>query len=195
MELDLTLKMTILTLKMLGIDGFSPVVSESSQWTRWQTNFGPRTCAYCAEMHGDIFHKNNPPYPMPGEVHPNCNCALIVLLCIEAGTATIDGLNGADYYIKHYGFLPENYLSKSNARSIGWRRYKGNLRDVTLNGSIGGDIYYNDDEKLPIAANRTWYEADINYTGGYRNTHRILYSNDGLIFVTYDHYETFYEIK
>ena len=39
-----------------------------------------------------------------------------------------------------------------------------------------------------------WYEADINYTGGYRNGHRILYSNDGLMFATYDHYETFYEL-
>ncbi len=41
---------------------------------------------------------------------------------------------------------------------------------------------------------RTWYEADINYSNGKRNKQRILYSNDGLIFVTYDHYETFIEI-
>ena len=39
-----------------------------------------------------------------------------------------------------------------------------------------------------------WYEADINYTGGYRNKQRLLFSNDGLIFVTFDHYETFAEI-
>lgn len=195
MELDSTLKMTMITLKMLGIDGFSPDVSESSEWTKWQTNFGSFTCAYCAEMHGVIFHKDKPPKPMPGEVHPNCNCALIVLLCIKAGTATIDGLSGADYYIKYYGFLPENYLSKDEARAVGWKRYKGNLRDVTSDGTIGGDIYRNRNNNLPTAAGRIWYEADINYTGGYRNTHRILYSNDGLIFVTYDHYETFYEIK
>ncbi len=195
MELDSTLKMTIITLKMLGIDGFSPVVSESYQWTRWQTNFGPFTCAYCAEMSGRIFHKNNPPYPMPGEVHPNCNCTLIVLLCIKAGTATIDGLNGADYYLAQYSSLPENYITKSEARLKGWKRYKGNLRDVILNVTIGGDIYKNRNKNLPEAAGRVWYEADINYTGGYRNTHRILYSNDGLLFVTYDHYETFYEIK
>lgn len=36
-----------------------------------------------------------------------------------------------------------------------------------------------------------WHE---NYTGGYRNTQRIVFSNDGLIFVTYDHYKTFAEI-
>lgn len=41
---------------------------------------------------------------------------------------------------------------------------------------------------------RTWQEADINYVNGKRNTDRILFSSDGLLFVTYDHYETFYEI-
>ena len=53
---------------------------------------------------------------------------------------------------------------------------------------------YNDKGKLPDAPNRIWYEADIDYQSGYRNTYRILYSNDGLIFVTYDHYQTFYEL-
>ena len=45
-----------------------------------------------------------------------------------------------------------------------------------------------------IGYRRTWYEADINYIPGFRSTDRILFSNDGLIFVTYDHYETFFEI-
>ncbi len=195
MELDSKLKMTIITLKMLGIDGFSPVVSESREWKKWITNISLGTCAYCFIMNGRIFHRDNPPYPYAGEVHPNCNCGTIMLLCIIAGTATIDGLNGADFHIAHYGILPENYITKSEARLKGWKRYKGNLRDVTLNGAIGGDIYYNDDRRLPEAAGRMWYEADINYTGGIRNGHRILYSNDGLIFVTYDHYGTFYEIR
>lgn len=44
------------------------------------------------------------------------------------------------------------------------------------------------------APGRIWYEADINYYEGRRNKHRILFPNDGLIFVTYDHYLTFYEI-
>ena len=52
----------------------------------------------------------------------------------------------------------------------------------------------NSDGHLPQKPGRIWYEADINYTPGRRNLHRILWSNDGLIFVTYDHYETFYEI-
>lgn len=59
---------------------------------------------------------------------------------------------------------------------------------------IDGNIYKNKDEKLPDDYGRIWYEADINYESGYRNDARILYSNDGLIFATYDHYTTFYEI-
>ena len=59
---------------------------------------------------------------------------------------------------------------------------------------IGGDTYKNREGRLPDKAGRTWYEADINYTKGYRNQERILYSNDGLVFVTYDHYQTFFEV-
>lgn len=55
-------------------------------------------------------------------------------------------------------------------------------------------IYDNSDGHLPDKSGRIWFEADINYYEGRRNRHRILWSNDGLIFVTYDHYKTFYEI-
>ncbi len=59
---------------------------------------------------------------------------------------------------------------------------------------IGGDIYWHSNQKLPSAPGRTWYEADINYVEGYRGGARVLYSSDGLLFVTYDHYKTFREI-
>ena len=59
---------------------------------------------------------------------------------------------------------------------------------------LGGDVFANSAAKLPSAPGRIWYEADINYYDGRRNRHRVLWSNDGLIFVTYDHYSTFYEI-
>jgi hypothetical protein len=55
-------------------------------------------------------------------------------------------------------------------------------------------IYYNDNNHLPVENGRIWYEADINYEKGYRGNDRILFSNDGLIFITYDHYKTFVEI-
>ncbi len=85
-------------------------------------------------------------------------------------------------------------LIKKRLKQADGRRKKGNLNDVLPEAVIGGDIYLNDDKKLPEAVGRTWYEADINYNGGYRNKERILYSNDGLVFVTYDHYHTFCEI-
>lgn len=59
---------------------------------------------------------------------------------------------------------------------------------------ITGGIYKNRNEHLPQSPGRIWYEADINYKTGKRNTQSIVWSNDGLIFVTYDHYDTFYEI-
>ena len=59
---------------------------------------------------------------------------------------------------------------------------------------IFGGIYKNKDGILPYREGRIWYEVDINYTSGRRNKQRVVFSNDGLIFVTYDHYETFIEI-
>lgn len=47
---------------------------------------------------------------------------------------------------------------------------------------------------MPEKNGRIWYEADINYSRGFRNGMRIVFSDDGLVFVTYDHYQTFYEI-
>jgi hypothetical protein len=111
-----------------------------------------------------------------------------------AGTATSLGRNGADYYLFWTKKLPGYYISKKQARQIGWVDWKGNFDTIFPEKMIGGDIYLNSDEKLPIENGRVWYEADINYTKGFRNGERVVYSSDGLIFVTYDHYKTFYEI-
>ena len=112
----------------------------------------------------------------------------------KAGTATTDMLLGADAYLIKYGILPPYYLTKAEAKEKGWKRWLGNLNDVLPGIMIGGDTFLNLLGKLPSAEGRTWKEADINYVSGYRNSSRILYSNDGLIFTTYDHYQTFYEI-
>ena len=69
------------------------------------------------------------------------------------------------------------------------------MADVAKGKITDGDIYNNREERLPQANGRIWYEADINYTSGYRGTDRLFYSNDGLIFVSYDHGATFYEIS
>ncbi len=59
---------------------------------------------------------------------------------------------------------------------------------------IGNKPFFNKEKKLPKKAGRIWYEADFDFTEGFRNNKRILYSNDGLIFVSLDHAQTFYEL-
>lgn len=112
----------------------------------------------------------------------------------NSGTSTTLGEYGADVYLLKHRELPDYYISKKQAREAGWKDWKGNLKEVLPNMMIGGDPFNNRDGKLPQKPGRVWYEADINYEGGYRNLQRILYSNDGLIFATYDHYQTYYEI-
>ena len=94
-------------------------------------------------------------------------------------------------YIHTYNKLPPNYITKREASELGWEASEGNLWEVTDKKSIGGDKFYNREGKLPKKEGRQYYEADINYEGGYRGPERIVYSNDGLIYYTDGHYETF----
>jgi len=129
----------------------------------------------------------------PTKLHLFCRCYIEPVTVIVAGTATVNGQKGADYWMKHYGRLPEYYISKEDLIALGWKQGEAPANWAPGRMASGG-IYYNDDGHLPSAKGRVWFEADINYTNGKRNSCRILYSNDGLIFITYDHYTTFYEI-
>lgn len=97
-------------------------------------------------------------------------------------------------YLYIFEELPPNYLTKSKARELGWDNSKGNLWEVAEGMSIGGDYFGNYEGALPEKEGRDYYEADINYQGGYRNAERIVFSDDGLIFYTDDHYETFEQL-
>lgn len=99
--------------------------------------------------------------------------------------------NDVAIYIHTFNKLPDNYITKSEASKLGWVASEGNLWEVTDQRSIGGDRFGNREGSLPDKANRQYYEADINYKGGYRGSERIVYSNDGLIYYTDDHYDTF----
>jgi hypothetical protein len=94
-------------------------------------------------------------------------------------------------YIFTYNKLPVNYITKKEAVEAGWESDEGNLWEVTDEMSIGGDYFGNREGKLPKKDGRKWFECDVNYSGGYRGEERIVYSNDGLIYYTDDHYETF----
>lgn len=169
------------------------IVGDSETWKNWVSVLSITTCLHCLKNHGKIFHHTEiTEIHIPA--HPNCMCTAEYMRTKTAGTATKLGMNGADAYLSLYGILPNYYVSKEFAENHGWVNWKGNLDEVLPGKMIGGNIYKNIDHKLPDFPGRVWYEADINYEYGYRNNSRILYSNDGLIFVSYDHYKTFYEI-
>lgn len=166
----------------------------SLTWANWLSQLTISTCKYCVEQHGKIVDISILENQAEIRAHPRCKCIYVPMRIKLVGTATDKGYYGADAQLFYYNALPDYYVSKKQARESGWQAWRGNLDDVLPGKMIGGDIYRNKEEKLPLAPNRIWYEADINYDKGYRNRQRILYSNDGLIFVTYDHYQTFYEI-
>ncbi|MBP0963293.1 MAG: ribonuclease, partial [Oscillospiraceae bacterium] len=97
-------------------------------------------------------------------------------------------------YIHAFGKLPPNYLTKNEARDLGWESSEGNLWEVAPGMSIGGDRFGNNEGLLPDANGRKWTECDIDFDGGFRNAKRIVFSNDGLIYYTDDHYESFTQL-
>ena len=94
-------------------------------------------------------------------------------------------------YLVIYGHLPSNFITKKEAKSLGWVSSEGNLDEVAPGMSIGGDYFGNYEGLLPEAEDRDYYECDIDFDGTYRNPKRIVFSNDGLIYYTEDHYESF----
>ena len=94
-------------------------------------------------------------------------------------------------YIHLYNHLPSNFITKNEAKDLGWDSSLGNLATVAPGKSIGGDKFGNREGLLPKADGRVYYECDIDYKKGKRNGKRIVFSNDGLIYYTGDHYESF----
>ncbi len=174
-------------------DKLSPKITKSLNYKHWVSIEDLKRCIVCASYHGKIWLMAEIPEIEP-PVHLNCRCVIEAMKAIAAGTATINGINGADWCLRYTGDLPDNYITYSEAKNAGYRTYLGNLHLIAKGKLLTKGVYRNKNGHLPTAPNRIWYEADINYKEGYRNSQRILYSNDGLIFVTYDHYKTFYEI-
>ena len=175
------------------IEKVSRITYQSKLWKIWRAIITLGTCYYCASMNGRILSADDPRIAeIP--IHENCKCYIESMTAIAAGTATNAGSDGVDLYLSLYGCLPKNYVTRENAEAAGWKRLRGNLAEVLPGKLIGGNAYKNRDHRLPEALGRIWYEADFDYTGGYRNDCRLMFSNDGLLFVTYDHYATFYEI-
>ncbi len=93
-------------------------------------------------------------------------------------------------YIHTYGRLPENFISKSDAQKLGWEG--GSLEPYAPGMCIGGSRFGNYEGLLPEKDGREYTECDIDTLGAEkRGAKRIVFSNDGLIYYTDDHYESF----
>lgn len=137
--------------------------------------------------------------------------ALLILLCIVVSGCGINTINktvisedskiseSGTYtqkedvaaYLNTFGHLPDNFITKKEAKQLGWISKEGNLSEVAPGKSIGGDYFGNYENKLPHGNGRKYEECDIDSDGGYRGAKRIIYSNDGLIYYTEDHYKNF----
>ena len=103
---------------------------------------------------------------------------------------TYDSKEEVALYIITYGKLPPNYITKDEAEKLGWTG--GSVEQVAPGKCIGGSRFYNNEKKLPEKSGRKYYECDIDTLGYHsRGSRRLIYSNDGLIYYTGDHYETF----
>ena len=174
------------------LDIYVPETHKSVLWKYWRAILDPKLCMDCLNHHGKVYAMDEIPDIEP-PLHENCRCAILPMDAIIPGGATKDGESGADYWLINFGKLPDYYISKEELYALGWKSGKSVASKAPGKMVLGG-IYENDDGHLPSAPGRIWYEADINYYEGRLNKHRILFSNDGLIFVTYDHYLTFYEL-
>lgn len=93
-------------------------------------------------------------------------------------------------YIHLYGCLPSNFITKKEAEALGWKG--GSLEPFAPGMCIGGNRFGNYEGLLPAKKGRSYTECDIDTLGAdKRGAKRIVFSNDGLIYYTEDHYESF----
>ncbi len=118
---------------------------------------------------------------------------------VETQTPEIDEKGSYDdkesvaLYIHTYGHLPPNYITKAEASALGWSG--GSLEKYAPGMCIGGDRFGNREGILPKKKGRVYTECDIDTMGAKsRGAKRIVFSNDGLIYYTDDHYETYTQL-
>ena len=106
---------------------------------------------------------------------------------------TYNSKEDVSLYLHLYDHLPSNYITKNEARDLGWTG--GSVEVYAPGCAIGGDRFGNREGLLPKAEGRTYYECDIDTIGqSSRGAKRIIFSNDGLIYYTEDHYESFTQL-
>lgn len=92
-------------------------------------------------------------------------------------------------FVKKNHKLPDYYITKNEARKLGWKPSEGNLCKVVPGKAIGGDRFGNREKALPEG--QIYFEADVNYQCGNRNADRIIFTENGDVYLTKNHYKSF----
>jgi len=141
-------------------------------------------CVDCPKRNLKIY-KNSEEVFLPA--HFGCDCKYKDIETKSAGSISNKGLQAPDVYLKAFGKLPDYYITKEEAmQKYGWSRGK-DLSKYAPNKMIGGNRYYNNRGLLPEKEGRLWFECDVDYQNGLRNSLRLYYSNDGLMFYSEFH--------
>lgn len=130
---------------------------------------------------------------VPGHVAVPPAATQPVSAATQAPAAITEPQAIADYLFR-YGQLPDNFITKAEAKALGWDSSKNYVSDVAPGKSIGGDRFGNYEGLLPKSRGRTYYECDCWYIEGPRNAYRLIFSSDGLYYYTEDHYQTFTQL-
>ena len=141
-----------------------------------------------------IEKKNNETVPTEVSTSQNNNEIFKEDINSSAGnfSGNIDELtneNTVIEYVKNNKQLPDYYITKGEARKQGWVASKGNLCDALPGRAIGGDNFSNREKTLP--SGNKYFEADVNYNCGNRNADRIVFTKNGEVWLTKDHYKSF----
>ncbi len=91
-------------------------------------------------------------------------------------------------YVKEHHELPDYYITKSEAKRNGWNPGES-LCEAVPGKAIGGDHFRNKEGKFPEG--EQYFEADVNYNCGHRNAERIVFTKNGDVWITHDHYKSF----
>lgn len=125
-----------------------------------------------------------------GEVLVDGDIALTEELLVEYGYDYIQSDEVA-LYLHAFEELPPNYITKNDARDMGWDGNGNHMWQLDYGYCIGGDKFGNREGILPKAKDRRYYECDVNFEDDKRGAERLVFSNDGLIYYTADHYNSF----
>lgn len=148
-------------------------------------------CRDCGQYYYRIYEEGASKPPVGEEKHPNCDCYYDWVQQLLAGTISRMGSLSPDVYLKQHGVLPDYYITKEVAiNEYHWNSSRNKLSNVAPGKMIGGVVYENKAHLLPEKEGRIWYECDVDYESGRRNSKRLFYSNDGLVFYSPDHGQT-----